>query len=33
LILTPDGWRIMYRELRITWTDGDPAVVRPDRAK
>ena len=33
LVRTPDGWRIVHRELKITWTDGDPSVVRPDRVK
>jgi 3-phenylpropionate/cinnamic acid dioxygenase small subunit len=29
LVRTPDGWRIKYRNLVITWTDGNRGVVRP----
>ena len=25
-----DGWRIIHRNLHVMWTDGNPAVVRPD---
>lgn len=28
LVRTSEGWRITRRELVITWTDGNPAVVR-----
>lgn len=28
LARTPDGWRIQTRELEVTWTEGDPAVLR-----
>lgn len=28
LARTVDGWRITRRDLVITWTDGNPAVVR-----
>jgi hypothetical protein len=29
LVRTADGWRIMYRNLVITWTEGNRGVVRP----
>jgi uncharacterized protein (TIGR02246 family) len=27
LVRTEDGWRIEYRDLEITWTDGNAALV------
>lgn len=27
LVRSPDGWRIERRELRTTWTEGNPAVM------
>lgn len=33
LIRTADGWRIVHRELVVSWTDGNPAVIsNPDGA-
>jgi 3-phenylpropionate/cinnamic acid dioxygenase small subunit len=29
LVRTPDGWRIKYRNLVISWTEGNRGVVRP----
>ena len=29
LIRTPHGWRIRHRELVVTWTEGNPRVLRP----
>jgi 3-phenylpropionate/cinnamic acid dioxygenase small subunit len=30
LIRTHDGWRIEHRELEITWTDGNAAILTRD---
>lgn len=30
LVRTQDGWRIEHRELEITWTDGNAAILARD---
>ncbi|WP_420452249.1 nuclear transport factor 2 family protein [Ilumatobacter sp.] len=30
LVRTEDGWRIAFRRIVVTWTDGDPSVARGD---
>ena len=31
LVRLDQGWRIKHRDLIVTWTEGNPGVLRPDR--